>query len=59
MEIAWLIFRTLRMTLPLSQGNFFMKADGQPVEVRANFVSDEEVQKALHLDDFDFRPSEN
>jgi hypothetical protein len=47
------------MTLPLSQAHFFMKANGQSVEVRANFVSDEEAQKALHLDDFDFRPPKN
>ncbi len=46
----------MRSKLPLSQGNFFMKHGGVPVEVRADLLPDESDFGKLN-DVFDFRPS--
>ncbi|KIX05742.1 uncharacterized protein Z518_03714 [Rhinocladiella mackenziei CBS 650.93] len=46
-----------RHILPVSRCNFFQAAGGQPVELRANFVSDAEAESARHNETFDFRPS--
>ncbi|TVY58771.1 Kanamycin B dioxygenase [Lachnellula cervina] len=55
-KAQWYPNHTLRMKLPLSQGNFFMKHAGQPVEVRANLLPDNSDFGTLN-DDFQFRPS--
>ncbi|TVY41545.1 Kanamycin B dioxygenase, partial [Lachnellula subtilissima] len=55
-QAQWYPNHTLRTKLPLSQGNFFMKHAGQPVEVRANLLPDDTDFGTLN-DDFQFRPS--
>jgi ectoine hydroxylase-related dioxygenase (phytanoyl-CoA dioxygenase family) len=56
-QAPWFPNHRQRNNLPLSQCNFFTSANGQPVEMRANFGSDEEAESARHGDTFDFRPS--
>lgn len=55
-QAQWYPNHTLRTKLPLSQGNFFMKHAGQPVEVRADLLPDDSDFGTLN-DDFQFRPS--
>jgi len=55
-QAQWYPNHTLRSKLPLSQGNFFMKHAGQPLEVRANLLPDDSDFGKLN-DDFKFRPS--
>jgi len=55
-QAQWYENHTLRAKLPLSQGNFFMKHDGQPIEVRADLLPDDTDFGGLN-DIFDFRPS--
>ncbi|KAF4624326.1 hypothetical protein G7Y89_g13846 [Cudoniella acicularis] len=55
-QAQWYQNHTLRSKLPLSQGNFFMKHGGQPVEVRANLLPDE-TDFGKENDNFQFRRS--
>ncbi|KAL2064127.1 hypothetical protein VTL71DRAFT_4621 [Oculimacula yallundae] len=55
-QAQWYENHTLRVKLPLSQGNFFMKHGGQPVEVRADLLPDDSDFVKLN-DDFAFRRS--
>ncbi|XMA20067.1 hypothetical protein WAI453_012858 [Rhynchosporium graminicola] len=55
-QAQWYENHTLRVKLPLSQGNFFMKHGGQPVEVRADLLPDDSDFVKLN-DDFSFRRS--
>ncbi|KAL3426639.1 phytanoyl-dioxygenase family protein [Phlyctema vagabunda] len=55
-QAQWYPNHTLRSKLPLSQGNFFMKHGGQPVEVRADFLEDDADFGKLN-DIFTFKPS--
>ncbi|KAH8671951.1 phytanoyl-dioxygenase family protein [Tricladium varicosporioides] len=55
-QAQWYQNHTLRSKLPLSQGNFFMKGGGQPVEVRANLLQNDADFQTLN-DDFEFRHS--
>jgi len=55
-QAQWYPNHTLRVKLPLSQGNFFMKHGGQPVEVRADLLPDDTDFVKLN-DDFTFRRS--
>lgn len=55
-KAQWYPNHTLRAKLPLSQGNFFMKHGGQPVEVRADLLPDK-TNFGIVNDDFTFRPS--
>ncbi|KAF8861277.1 phytanoyl-dioxygenase family protein [Acephala macrosclerotiorum] len=55
-QAQWYPNHTLRVKLPLSQGNFFMKHGGQPVEVRADLLPDDANFVKLN-DDFTFRRS--
>jgi len=52
----WFPNHTLRSKLPLSQGNFFMKHGGQPVEFRADLLPDDSEFGILN-DVFSFRPT--
>ncbi|KAI9641433.1 hypothetical protein NHQ30_010240 [Ciborinia camelliae] len=56
-QAQWYPNHTLRSKLPLSRGNFFMKHGGQPVEVRADLLSDDSDFGRLN-DQFNFRPTE-
>ncbi|KAI0469958.1 phytanoyl-dioxygenase family protein [Xylariaceae sp. FL0804] len=53
-KAPWYENHALRAKLPASQANFFMKADGQPVEVRADFLPDDADFGKLN-DIFNFR----
>ncbi|RDW80002.1 hypothetical protein BP6252_04640 [Coleophoma cylindrospora] len=53
-QAQWYPNHTLRSKLPLSQGNFFMKHAGQPVEVRADLLPDDSDFGKLN-DIFSFR----
>ncbi|RFU34674.1 hypothetical protein B7463_g1675, partial [Scytalidium lignicola] len=53
-QAQWYPNHTLRCKLPLSQGNFFMKHGGQPVEVRADLLPDDSDFQKLN-DVFSFR----
>lgn len=55
-KAQWYPNHTLRSKLPLSQGNFFMKHAGQPVEVRADLLPDDSDFGKLN-DVFSFRQS--
>jgi len=55
-QAQWYPNHTLRAKLPLSQGNFFFKHGGQPIEVRADLLPDEADFGKLN-DIFDFRPT--
>lgn len=55
-QAQWWPNHTLRTKLPLSQGNFFLKHDGQPVEVRADLLPDDADFSKLN-DEFTFRRS--
>lgn len=55
-QAQWYENHTLRVKLPLSQGNFFMKHGNQPVEVRADLLPDDSDFVKLN-DDFTFRRS--
>ncbi|KAH9906389.1 phytanoyl-dioxygenase family protein [Xylariomycetidae sp. FL2044] len=53
-KAPWFENHGLRAKLPARQANFFMKAGGQPVEVRADMLPDE-ADFGLLNDDFNFR----
>jgi hypothetical protein len=55
-QAQWYPNHTLRFKAPLSQGNFFMKHNGQPVEVRADLLPDDSDFGRLN-DIFEFRRS--
>ncbi|KAE9367865.1 phytanoyl-dioxygenase family protein [Stipitochalara longipes BDJ] len=55
-QAQWYPNHTLRFKAPLSQGNFFMKHNGQPVEVRADLLPDNSDFGKLN-DIFEFRRS--
>jgi len=55
-QAQWYPNHTLRVKLPVSQANFFLAHDGQPVEVRADLLPDDSDFGKLN-DDFTFRPS--
>ncbi|KAJ4288104.1 hypothetical protein N0V90_012121 [Kalmusia sp. IMI 367209] len=57
-KAAWYPNFHVNSTLPLSQAHFFLKPRPFPVEVRANIVSNEEVEKMMHCDNFDLRPTQ-
>jgi len=55
-QAQWYPNHQLRTKLPVSQANFFMKHDNRPVEVRANFIPDDNDFGKLN-DSFTLRPS--
>lgn len=55
-QAQWYPNHTLRTNLPVSQGNFFLKHGGLPVEVRTNLLPDNSDFIKLN-DDFWFRRS--
>ncbi|PMD49528.1 phytanoyl-dioxygenase family protein [Hyaloscypha bicolor E] len=55
-QAQWYPNHTLRFKAPLSQGNFFMKHGGQPIEVRADLLPDDSDFGKLN-DVFEFRRS--
>ncbi|KAI9737081.1 MAG: hypothetical protein M1834_000671 [Cirrosporium novae-zelandiae] len=56
-QAPWFPNYAQQLKIPKSQCNYFMAASGQPVEVRAKLLPDEEVERERHQDDFNFRPS--
>jgi len=56
-QAPWYPNHRQRNNLPLSHCNFFTEANGQPVEMRANFLSDQDAELARHEDKFSFGPS--
>ena len=45
------------MFLPLEHANFFMAHGGQPIEVRANLLREQELDQLWRNYDFTFEPS--
>lgn len=56
-QAPWYQNHTQRLFLPLQHANFFMAHGGQPVEVRATFVSESEMHLLSRNYDFTFEPS--
>ena len=59
-QAPWYQNNTQRLYLPLKHANFWMRAGGQNVEVRAQFLegTDEEVEEKMWKNyDFTFEPS--
>jgi hypothetical protein len=57
LQAQWYPNHNLRFKAPLSQGNFFMKHGGQPVEVRADLLPEDTDFGTLN-DVFEFRRSD-
>ena len=56
-QAPWYQNNTQRLYLPLEHANFFMEHGGQPVEVRANFLDEQELDQLWRNYDFSFEPS--
>lgn len=57
LEAPWYQNYSQRLYLPLRHADFFMAHGNQPVEVRANFLADDEMQQLWKNYDFTFQPT--
>lgn len=57
MQAPWYPNFTQRLFLPLEHADFFMAHGDQPVEVRANFLEEKEIDQLWRNYDFTFEPS--
>jgi ectoine hydroxylase-related dioxygenase (phytanoyl-CoA dioxygenase family) len=56
-QSPWYQNNTQRLYLPLESANFFNYHGGQPVEIRADFLREDEMQQLWRNYDFTFEPS--
>ena len=56
-QAPWYQNNTQKLFLPMKHANYFMRAGGQSVEVRANLLEESEMDKMWKNYDFGFEPS--
>lgn len=56
-QAPWYQNNTQRLFLPVKHANFFMRAGGTSLEVRANFLEDKDLDQLWRNYDFTFEPS--